>query len=927
MKKLFIFLLLATPTLAQKITLKGLVTDSASAPLQFATVLLLSPKDSSLINFARTNDKGLFELKNLKSANYLFKITYVGHKTFYKPVVPGEATAIDMGTIKLEPISRELAEITIKGEKAPVSIKGDTVEFNADSFKVKPNSVVEDLLKKLPGVEVEKDGTVKAQGETVRRITVDGKEFFGRDPKMATKNLPADAIDKVQLYDKRSDQSDFTGIDDGQREKNINLKLKEDRKKGAFGSITAGGGLDERYTGRLSINRFNKDKQLSVLAMGNNVNQQGFSINDYMNFSGDLMRMMGGRAGGGQLRLDLSSGQDGGLPLNFGNRQNGFVRNWAGGLNFNNPLNKKTEVNGSYMFNNINQLIDRNISRRNFLPNGDNYLSLQNSTQNTLNDNHRLNFTLDQKLDSMNSLKWSSYINYNRTNASNYSISQSLNSSNVPENEGARNNSGSNEGLSVNTNLLMRHKFNKKGRTLSGNLNFQVNNSDGDGELDARNKYYSDGNLTRTENIRQNSVRKADRTNYGLTAAYTEPLGRKKYLEINYAFQKNDYLSDALVNDIKDGIPVYNKQLSNKFESNFIYNRVGTNFRFVEKKYNFSTGLSFQHANLRGKMLLLDDDISRNFRNVLPNLHFSYDFQQSQRLRFDYETNLQEPGIAQLAPITDNRDPLNIYVGNPNLKPEYSHRLGLNYMSFNQLSFTNFFVAANLIYTTNKINNAQEISTSFVQTSRPVNVDDDYLLTGNINYGFRIRPVKLRVDLNERVMMNRGINYINQQENRTKGLQLNTSVRLSYQQDKFDMSAEARVGYNQTHYSVNNQMNQDYFNNVFSTDMNWTITKNLIFSTDFDYNTYKGLAGGFNQNIPLWGMSVSTYFLKNRRGELKLSVNDLLNRNTGISRTAQLNFVQDERITTLGRYFLLSFTYTLKGLNPAQSGGVRIISR
>ncbi|PLK43371.1 outer membrane beta-barrel family protein [Emticicia sp. TH156] len=927
MKKLFIFLLLATPTLAQKITLKGLVTDSASAPLQYATVLLLSPKDSSLINFARTNDKGLFELKNLNSANYLFKITYVGHKTFYKPVVPGEATAIDMGTIKLEPISRELAEITIKGEKAPVSIKGDTVEFNADSFKVKPNSVVEDLLKKLPGVEVEKDGTVKAQGETVRRITVDGKEFFGRDPKMATKNLPADAIDKVQLYDKRSDQSDFTGIDDGQREKNINLKLKEDRKKGAFGSIAAGGGLDERYTGRLSINRFNKDKQLSVLAMGNNVNQQGFSINDYMNFSGDLMRMMGGRAGGGQLRLDLSSGQDGGLPLNFGNRQNGFVRNWAGGLNFNNPLSKKTEVNGSYMFNNINQLIDRNISRRNFLPNGDNYLSLQNSTQNTLNDNHRLNFTLDQKLDSMNSLKWSSYINYNRTNASNYSISQSLNSSNVTENEGVRNNSGSNEGLSVNTNLLMRHKFNKKGRTLSGNLNFQVNNSDGDGELDALNKYYSDGILTRTENIRQNSVRKADRTNYGLTAAYTEPLGRKKYLEINYAFQKNDYLSDALVNDIKDGIPVYNKQLSNKFESNFIYNRVGTNFRFVEKKYNFSTGLSFQHANLRGKMLLLDDDISRNFRNVLPNLHFSYDFQQSQRLRFDYETNLQEPGITQLAPITDNRDPLNIYVGNPNLKPEYSHRLGLNYMSFNQLSFTNFFVAANLIYTTNKINNAQEISSSFVQTSRPVNVDDDYLLTGNINYGFRIRPVKLRVDLNERVMMNRGINYINQQENHTKGLQLNTSVRLSYQQDKFDMSAEARVGYNQTHYSVNNQMNQDYFNNVFSTDMNWTITKNLIFSTDFDYNTYKGLTGGFNQNIPLWGMSVSTYFLKNRRGELKLSVNDLLNRNTGISRTAQLNFVQDERITTLGRYFLLSFTYTLKGLNPAQSGGVRIISR
>ena len=925
MKKLLLLLLLfALPGFAQKITIKGIVTDSASAPLQYATVLLLSPKDSSLINFARTNDKGIFELKNLNTANYLFKITYVGHKTFYKPIVPGDATGLDLGTIKLEPISRELAEITVKGEKAPVSIKGDTIEFNADSFKVKPNSVVEDLLKKLPGVEVEKDGTVKAQGETVRRITVDGKEFFGRDPKMATKNLPADAIDKVQVYDKRSDQADFTGIDDGQRQKNINLKLKEDRKKGAFGNITAGAGLDERYSGKLSINSFNKDKQLSALAMGNNVNQQGFSIDDYMNFSGDLQRMMSGR--GGQLRLELNS-DDGGLPLNFGNRQNGFVRNWAGGLNFNNPVTKKTELNGSYMFNNINQLIDRNVNRQNFLPNGDSYSSLQKSSQNTLNDNHRLNFTLDQKIDSMNSLKWSSYVNYNRTKASAYSASQSLNSANVLENEGVRNNSGSNEGLSVNSNLLLRHKFSKKGRTLSANLSFQVNNSDGDGELGAQNKYYTDGNLTRTEDIRQNSVRKSDRTNYGLAAAYTEPLGKKKYLEVNYAFQKNDYLSDALVNDIKDGVPVYNQQLSNKFESSFIYNRVGTNFRLVEKKYNFSTGLSFQHANLRGKLLLLDDEISRTFQNVMPNMHFSYDFQQSQRLRFDYETNLQEPSVTQLAPITDNRDPLNIYVGNPNLKPEYSHRLGLNYMSFNQLSFTNFFVAANLVYTTNKINNAQEISSSFVQTTRPVNVDDDYVLSGNINYGFRIRPIKLRVDLSERVAMNRGINYINQQENRTKGLQLNTSVRLSYQQDKFDMSAEARVGYNQTHYSVNNQMNQDYFNNVFSTDLNWTIAKNLIYSTDFDYDVYSGLTGGFNQKIPLWGMSVSTYFLKNRRGELKLSVNDLLNRNTGISRTAQLNFVQDERITTLGRYFLLSFTYALKGINPAQRAGVRIISR
>ncbi|WP_337043504.1 outer membrane beta-barrel family protein [Emticicia sp. 17c] len=925
MKKLFILLLFTLPGFAQKLTIKGTVTDSAAAPLQYATVLLLSPKDSSLINFGRTTDKGTFELKNLNPANYLFKITYVGHKPFYRLIVPDIATMVDLGSIKLEPISKELDEVTIKGEKAPVSIKGDTIEFNAGSFKVKPNGVVEDLLKKLPGVEVEKDGTVKAQGETVKRITVDGKEFFGRDPKMATKNLPADAIDKVQLYDKRSDQSDFTGIDDGQRQKNINLTLKEDRKKGFFGNITAGMGLDERYAGKLNINRFNKAKQLSLIGMGNNVNQQGFSIDDYMNFTGDLMRMMSGR--GGQLRFDLNSNNDGGLPLSFGNKPNGFLKTWAGGINFNDPVTKKTEINGSYMFNNLNQIIGKNVSRQNFLPNGDSYTSLQNSSQNTLNDNHRLNFTLDQKIDSMNSMKLSSYINYNRTNASTTSNSQSLNSSNVLENEGIRNYAGSSDALSVNSNLLLRHKFHKKGRTLSANLGFQLNNSDSDGDLSALNKYYTDGTLTRTENIKQNSIRKSDRMNYGLNASYTESLGKRKYLEMNYALQKNDYISDATVNDIKDGVSVYNSLLSNKFESSFLYNRIGANIRFVEKKYNFSTGISFQHANLKGKMLLLDEDISRTFQNALPNMHFNYDFQQSQHLRVDYETNFQEPNINQLAPITDNRDPLNIYVGNPNLKPEYSHRLGLSYISFNQLSFTSFFSNLNMIYTTNKINNAQEISPSFVQTSQPINVKDDYMINGSISYGFRIKPIKLRVDISENMMANRGINFVNKQENRTKGLQANTRLRLSYQQDKFDMSAEARIGYNQTHYSVNRQMNQEYFNNNFSTDLNWTITKNLVFSTDFDYNIYSGLTGGYNQKIPLWAVSISTFFLKNRRGELKLAVNDLLNRNTGIVRTAQLNFLQDERITTLGRYYMLSFTYALKGLNPAQRGGVRIITR
>lgn len=924
MKKLFLLLLLTQLTFAQKITIKGSVLDSASHPLQYATVMLLNIKDSSLVNFGRTNDKGLFELKNINSANYLFKITYIGHQAYLKMIVPADAILVDLGTIKLQPVSKELAEVTVKAEKAPVTIKGDTIEFNAGSFKVKPNGVVEDLLKKLPGVEVDKDGNVKAQGETVRRVTVDGKEFFGRDPKMATKNLPADAIDKVQVYDKRSDQSDFTGIDDGQRQKNINLTLKEDHKKGAFGKITAGEGLDERFAGKLNINRFNKDKQLSFLGMGNNVNQQGFSIDDYMNFTGDLMRMMSGR--GGSIRLEVNS-DDSGLPLNFGQKPTGYIKNWAGGMNFNNPITKKTELNGSYFYNNLNQLSESDQNRENFLSTG-NFNSNKKSTQNNINDNHRLNFTLDQKIDSLNSLKLTSYINYNNTQTNTVSNSQSLNDKNVLLNTGFRNYIGTGEGLSLNSNLLFRHRFHKKGRTFSSNLIFGFNNNTSKGDLTATNKYFKDEILARTENILQNNNKVSDRINYGVNASFTEPLGKRKYLELNYAYSKNNYKSDAVVNDVKDNISTYNKLLSNSFESYFTYNRLGANIRFNGKKYNFSTGLNIQNAHLEGNLLLLDSKISRSFQNILPNMHYNYDFQQSQHLRFDYETNFQEPSISQLAPITDNRDPLNIYIGNPNLKPEYSHRLGTNYSSFNQLNFSSFFSSINLVYTTNKITDSQQINELLVRTLQPINVKDDYLLNGNASYGFRIKPIKLRVELSESIMLNRGIGFVNQQENRTKGLQANTRLRLSYQKDNFDFSTEAKIGYNQTHYSVNKQQNQEYFNNNYAADLNWTIHKNLVFGTDFDYTTYAGLTNGYNQNIPLWAVSLSTFFLKNRRGELKFSVNDLLNRNTGINRVAQLNYIQDERVRTLGRYFLLSFTYSLKGFNPTQGGGgVRIITR
>ncbi|TAG65554.1 MAG: TonB-dependent receptor, partial [Runella slithyformis] len=584
----------------------------------------MDPKDSSLVTFRRSQSGGNFELKNLDRQSYILKITFVGLRPYSQLIQPTDG---DLGEIKMQAIAKDLNEVVIRGERSPVTIKADTIEYNADSFKVQPNSVVEDLLKRLPGVEVARDGTVKAQGQEIRRVTVDGKEFFGRDPKLATKNLPADAVDKVQVFDRKSDQAQFTGIDDGQREKSINLTLKEDKKKGAFGSVNAGAGPDNRYSTRASINRFSKTKQLSFLGMGNNVNQQGFSISDYMNFSGGMQRMM---AGGG-LRIQINAGEDSPIPLNVGGRNNGFVRSWGGGLNYNNQINKKTDLQSNYFFNDLSQVIDREVNQETFLPNGS-FKTQQNTNQTTQNTTHRANITLDHKIDSLNSLKWTNNVSYASNVAQTGNSSRSFNQNGLLTNDGTRQSFSKGNNWRVNSELLWRHKFHKKGRTLSTNFTLGMDQNDRNGTLNAINGFYgANQQQLRTDTLRQTNTQANSRLNYGLTASFTEPLGKRKFLELNYALQqsRNDVNRQVFDVNQESRMPRFNALLSNQFRNNFTYQRGGLNFRLAEKLYNFSAGLSLQQSKLEGDLILQKTQINRTFVNLLPNARFKYDFGSS----------------------------------------------------------------------------------------------------------------------------------------------------------------------------------------------------------------------------------------------------------------------------------------------------------
>ncbi len=905
---------------AQKYSVKGQLQDSLFSPLPSATVLLLQQKDSALIKFGVTDVQGNFELKGIAKGDYIFKVSYVGFATHTKKIAAtGDQLELDLGKVQLFSHSSQLGEVLVQADKAPVIVKRDTIEFNAGSFKTKTNATVEDLLKKLPGVEVATDGTVSAQGEEVKRVMVDGREFFGQDPKLATRNLPADAVEKVQVFDKKSDQAVFTGIDDGQKEKTINLELKEEKRHGAFGNSMAGVGDNNHYTAKTNINRFNNGNQLSILGMGNNINQQGFSVGDYLNFSG------GGNAtgGGGAVNININSGstsQTGGAQINTG-QQNGIVTNFAGGANINENYNKdKTKVNGSYFYNRLDQNLLTDLQRVNYLKSG-NYNFNQTSNQTIINDNHKTNLTIDHKIDSVNSVKFNANLLYNLSDQRLASIGQTWNVGNTAvQNESNQNTTSKGTGITLNSNLLFRHRFAKKGRTISTNFVFGYSENKTNGTIQSTNYYY--GAQTTTSYVNQRNAQTTTSPNYGVTFNYTEPLGGRKYLELTYSYNADVNKVDRSVYDIKNEQEVFSDSLSNKYNSNYQYNRPGINFRLNREKYNFSVGTAYQNTQLNGKLILKNTTINRTFEAVLPSAFFNYDYSTFKHLRLEYTTSMQEPTIQQLQPIVNNTDQLNQSVGNPELRPSYVHQLRSNFVLFNPTSFMNVFALVNGNYTTNAIVSSQTVNEQFVRTTKPVNVAYSASLNTNVNLGIPIKPINSRFNFGPRYSITNGINLTNGIENTVTQQTLAGSIRYNYSlNDILIVDLGATLSKQLTEYSFNSSQNQSYFNKTYTAEVNINFLKNYAFNTEMNYFVYTSQTTDFSQAIPLWNVSLSRYVLKNKVGEIKVGVNNLLNRSQSASQTASTNYLQQQTTNNLGRFFMVSFTYALnKQLNMMGEG-------
>lgn len=934
---------------AQKITVKGKLTDSSGSPLPMATILFLNPKDSTLVNFGSTDKEGLFEVKNLNRAEYLFKVTYISQAPLFVKISPKpDDLVIDLGVQKMEPASTVLGEVEIKGERAPVTIKKDTIEFNAGSFKTQPNAVVEDLLKKMPGMEVDNDGTIRAQGETVQRVTVDGKEFFGRDPKLATRNLPADAVDKVQVFDKKSDQAAFTGIDDGQREKTINLELKEEKRNGMFGNATAGYGTpNDRFTGRLSLNRFSKGQQFSIVGTANNVNEQGFSIDDYMTFTGGASAFAGGGGGGARtITVTGGGGGGGGGGMQLGGGQtNGIMQTYGGGLNFNKDIGKKTKFSANYFVNYLVHDIKQSTEREYFFSDEQSNGPVEptkyyneNSTQHSTNLNHRLNMIVDHELDSANSIKWTNGITLSDTESEQRSSNENLSQSLFEQSSTNRTSTSAGTSFSYNSELLYRHKFGKKGRTFSTSLTFGLSDSDRDGVIDGETQI--SGREATTLDQTNNQTTK--NLTYGANLSYSEPLGNRKYLEVNYNIRQNKNDVDRKAYDSEKQ---FMDSVSNKYSSSYLYQRGGLNLRINRDSYSVTLGGAFQQTILDGEIVRPTSQaatINRPFNNFLPSAHFNYDFDNNVRLRADYETSMQAPTIQQLQPTQDVNNFPNISVGNPNLKPSYQHSLRLNFSKFDPVTFISFFSFINATYTTDAITNSQTFSvvdSTRTTITKPINVDNNVNLSGNFNASFPLTKLFSRFNVGFNVRGQQSVNVsrsevngeqVSETQTDVNQFTLGGNIRYTFTyKEIFDLSLSTNLSHQKTTYE-SGQNDQKYFNKTYTGEANINFLKVYRLSGTMNYMQYQNQSNNSTISIPMLNLSLSRYVLKANAGEIKLAINNVLDRNLGVTQTANAQYFERQTMNSLGRYFMLSFTYAInRHLNPMgggrRGGGQRMI--
>lgn len=888
MKKLIFFLFLVTTQVAfaQDYGIRGRVTEEENRVLPSASVFLLQTPDSAVVASTTTNTRGKFVLNDIEKGEYIFKVSFLGFAPYVKNlVIPSAAGSdtLDLGTIELQPKSIELEEVTVTEAKDAVIVKKDTVEYDAGSFSTRLNANVEQLLKKLPGLYVESDGSVSVQGENVTRIYVDGKEFFGGNLQMATKNLPADAIAKIQVIDEKSEQARFSGVDDGRRKKVINLTLKEDRRNMAFGKAMAGGGTANRYVAEGNYNRFNENKgnQVSVMGMSNNVNNQYLS-------SG---RSSAGTGGGSSRR-------------GFG--QNGLVNTHMGGVNVFKQLAEKTSVHGNYLVNYTDAYTETNLTRQNFLPEGT-AMYYESSRQENTNSMHNATAGLEHK-DSLNTIRLNTDFNYSGVHAAVSSSRRSFSAADTLVNEGERNSVTRNKNFNLNTDLFYGHRFSKSGRLFTVAGQFSASRDDMEGQS-ASFTSFAEGT---EEDVRQRNEQENNSLRFNMRFTYTEPLGKKQYLQANYSVSNQASKSDLEVFDIINETTQLNAEQSRRFRSGYLYQQAGLTYRLNRDQYNLAVGSNVQQAELSRRLHSSGDQAKQSFQNILPSLNLNVRINNATRLDFDYTTSVREPTINQLQPVVSRYDPLHLFVGNPDLRPEYTHqgRLKMNASAISSGIFLSG--SMNFNYTTNPITAAVTINERQVRTTQYVNVKEEMSFMASLSAGIPVKKFNSRFNLSSYLRQGQSINLSNGVAGTINQQSVGGNFAYTYSYKEYiDVNLRTDITVTNSDYELNKNQNQTFVTSVYMADAAVHFLKNFNFTAAFNYNRFRNARTNFDQAIPVLNFSLSKFLLKDSRGELKLSAFNVLNRNVGATQFATQNYIEQSTQNALGSYYMLSFTYNL----------------
>jgi hypothetical protein len=902
-KTLLLAIIAQVSLVAQDYAIKGQIQDPDKNNLIGAVVVALNPSDSVMVSYAVTDESGIFNMTDITKGKFRLQITYIGFGTLEKTVeLTPQQKVLDLGLIKMLQEGAMLDAVTISAQYVPIKITKDTLEFTAEAFKTQPNAVVEDLLKKLPGVEVEADGTIKVKGEEVRAVTVDGKDFFGKDPKMATRNLPANAVKKVQVFEKKSKNAEFTGVDDGQEETTINLELKEDKRNGLFGNISGGVGTDSRYEGKSMINRFAPKTQVSIIGTLNNLNNTGISAGDFGTMTGSSGRNMNNT----------------GAPVSFGPNNNGETNSATLGMNINNQFGKRNRVNFSYFLTQSETDLIQNSFTNSFLPTGA-LISNKFSKSNTDALNHNFYSSLDLRIDSTSEVNMTGNLAIRGNDRLSSSSDSTSNTTKVLLNRNAQKRDNTSESTNYGFTLNFRKRLKKRGRTLTFDSGYGNNSSESINQL-LSEVYGRDLLLNTKSSVFQDQEQFSGNINYNLGASYTEPLNTSTFLTTSLSQRNNktDLIKDFFnLNPENTDLRTFNEELSRTFDNSFKYTTAGTNIRFNKETYSFSAGVDYQNSALKG-LPSIGEEIDRSFNYFLPKFNLELD---NLHIRVNYSTSVREPSMDQLQPVLDNTDPLNLYQGNPNLVPEYRHSMRIMYHHFDQFNFRSIFANVRLGYTKNRITTSSFFDPElFIRTQNPVNTDSEKSMASTLSFSSPLNVIKAKYRININSSVTNGINFINKIENEINRWSNGVSFTLENKsKNKIDISATTRLNYTQNIYKENESLNTDFLNQTYEGYFAWFAGKGWTIDTRYEMNVYGQGSFGEATTIKLWQASLSKNFMENKINA-KLRVFDILNQNQGVSRTASETNISESISNSIGQYFMLSCTYNINALGaPKQS--------